>query len=148
MKRCYLFLIAIFMVFSSNLFAGSGDLFSYNKEAVASELAELTKLENYVQNNPASTLSVLLDNENSLLTGLNLYSPNSMGLTYGEPPLGIPSFLWGCAFGVVGVAIVYFVAEEDKDETKKAFYGCITSTVVSGVLYAVFWSSYFTAAAM
>ena len=146
MKRTLLLGIAFILTISSNLFAGSGELFSYNKEAVASEFAELTALENYVWNNPSSTLSVLVADQNNLVSGLDLYSPYSMGMSFGEPPLGIPSFLWGCAFGVVGVAIVYFVSEEDRDETKKAFYGCITSTVVYGVLYAVFWSSWFVAA--
>ena len=148
MKKAFLLGIVFILAISNDLAAVNGELFSYNKEAIASEFAELTALENYVLNNPASTLSVLVAAQNNLVTGLDLYSSNSMGLNFGEPPLGIPSFLWGCAFGVVGVAIVYFVTEEDKDETKKSFYGCITSTVVYGVLYAVVWSSYFATVAI
>lgn len=148
MKKAFLLGVVFILAISSTLFAGNEELFSYNKEAITSEFAELTALENYVLNNPSSTLSVLVADQNNLVTGLDLYSSNSMGLSFGEPPLGIPSFLWGCAFGVVGVAIVYFITEEDKAETKKSFYGCITTTVVSGVLYAVLWSSYFAAVAI
>ena len=141
MKQIYLFSMVLLMAFSTDLFAGAGDLFNYDKMAVEAELADLTELENYVDNNPTKTLSVLAQEGNQLLTGLNLSGPIGLSMMFDDPPLGIPSFLWGCAFGVVGVAIVYFVTDEDNDETKKAFYGCIASTVVFGVLYAVWWSS-------
>lgn len=141
MKQIYLFSMVLLMAFSTDLFAGAGDLFNYDKQAVEAELADLTELENYVDNNPTKTLSVLAQEGNQLLAGLNLSSPIGLSMMFDDPPLGIPSFLWGCAFGVVGVAIVYFVTDEDKDETKKAFYGCIASTVVYVVLYAVWWSS-------
>lgn len=129
------------MAFSSNLFAGSGDLFSYDKAAVEAELADLTQLESYVAENPATSLSLLETEKNQLLDGLNLYSPYAMGMNFDDPPLGIPSFLWGCAFGIVGVVLVYVITDEDKDETKKSFYGCIASTLVWGVLYAVWFST-------
>jgi hypothetical protein len=143
MKKAFLLGIAFVLAISSTLFAGNEELFSYNKEAIASEFAEITTLENYVLNNPSSTLSALIADQNNLVTGLDLYSSNSMGFSFNEPPLGIPSFLWGCAFGIVGVAIVYFMTEEDRAETKKSFYGCITSSLSSGVIYVVFWSSYY-----
>jgi hypothetical protein len=147
MKRKLLPLIVFVMAISMNVQAGSADLFSYDKNAVTSELAELTELENYVWMNPASTLSVLVETGNDLVSGLKLYGPGSMGMTFDDPPLGIPSFLWGCAFGVVGIAIVYFVTDEDNDETKKAFYGCLAGTLVYGVLYAVWWSAWWGTAA-
>ncbi len=147
MKRNILLLFVFVMAISMNLQAGVADLFSYDKDAVATELTELTELENYVWMNPASTLSVLVKAGDDLVSGLNLYGPGSMGMTFDDPPLGIPSFLWGCAFGVVGVAIVYFVTDEDTDETKKSFYGCLAGTLVYGVLYAVWWSALWGSAA-
>ena len=48
------------------------------------------------------------------------------------PPLGIPSFLWGCLLSWVGLLIVYFLTDRDKDETRKALWGCIISTVIWG----------------
>ncbi|MGC9341211.1 MAG: hypothetical protein ACP5E3_00775, partial [Bacteroidales bacterium] len=142
MKRLYLLSVVLLMAFGSNLFAGSGDLFSYDKVAVETELAELTEIENYVASNPETTLSLLKTDNNQLLTGLNLYSPYAMGMNLDDPPLGIPSFLWGCVFSVAGVVIVYLVTDEDKDETKKAFFGCIANAVVYGVTYAVLIAIY------
>lgn len=141
MKRLYLLTMVLLMAFSSNLLAGNGDLFSYDKATVEAELADLTELENYVANNPSTTLSLLKTDNNQLLDGLNLYSPYAMGMNLDDPPLGIPSFLWGCVFSVAGVVIVYIVTDEDKDETKKALYGCIANAVVYGVLYAVWFSA-------
>lgn len=138
MKRLYILPLVFLFTFSSNLFAGNADLFSYDEDAVSSELADLTELENYVWTNPAATLSSLTEEGNSLLDGLKLFSPFAMGMEL-EPPLGIPSFLWGCVFGVVGVALVYFIAE-DSDETKKAFFGCLVGAVVYGLVYAVLWA--------
>ncbi len=134
MKKLFTLSLLVVLALGGSLSAADGDLFSYNQNAVTTALSELSEIENYVMDNPATSLSLMVENNNSLLNGLSLYSPNAMGFAYGEPPLGIPSFLWGCVFGVVGVAIVYFVAE-DGDETKKAFYGCIVSTLVYGVLY-------------
>lgn len=142
MKRLYLLSMVLLLAFSSNIFAGSGDLFSYDEAAVEAQLADLTELENYVATNPATTLSLLKTDNNQLLDGLNLYSPFAMGMNFDDPPLGIPSFLWGCVFSVAGVVIVYLVTDEDKDETKKAFFGCIANAVVYGVTYAVLIAIY------
>ena len=66
------------------------------------------------------------------MINVNLSSHSNFSLVYG-PPLGIPSFAWGLCCGLPGLAVVYFVAD-DKEETKKAFYGCVTSTVVGVVV--------------
>jgi prolipoprotein diacylglyceryltransferase len=134
MKKLYLFCLIAMFGLGGTLFASDSDLFSYDEEAVTTALSELTEIENYVMDNPSTSLSLMVENNNALVSGLDLFSPNAMGFAYGEPPLGIPSFLWGCVFGIVGVAIVYFVAE-DSEETKKSFYGCIVSTLLYGVLY-------------
>ena len=54
-----------------------------------------------------------------------------------DPPLGIPSFLWGMCLGLPGLAVVYFVTEDD-EETKKALWGCLVSVAVYGVLYVLY----------
>jgi Na+/proline symporter len=59
-------------------------------------------------------------------------------IPFAEPPLGIPSFWWGCIIGVWGIAVVYFVTE-DKEETKQALKGCIIGTLVWVVLYFGFY---------
>ena len=61
-----------------------------------------------------------------------------------EPPLGVPSLLWGFCLGIVGVVIVHLVAE-DRAETRKAIIGCAISTALYVVVYVLFWSAWRTA---
>jgi hypothetical protein len=120
--------------------ASNADLFTYNADQVNQELIQLQNLEDYVAANPGITLTNLQSENNSLVANLNM-GTNTMGgfSLFGEPPLGIPSFLWGCVFWVAGVAIVYFITDEDKEETKKALFGC----VVSSAGYVIFWVLYY-----
>ena len=125
--------------------ASDADLFSYDKTAVTTALADLSAIENYVAQHPAITIADLTKTGNMVVNGIDISaSPFSM---FGEPPLGIPSFLWGCVFGVVGLLIVYIATDQDKDESKKALWGCVTGTVVGVVFYFVLWGALFTSAA-
>jgi zinc transporter ZupT len=63
-----------------------------------------------------------------------------------ELALGIPSFLWGCVFGIVGVLVVYLMTDENKDQTKKAFFGCIAGSLIGTVLYVVVFAAAATTA--
>lgn len=116
--------------------ANNADFFSYDADQVNQEMAQLQSLEDFVSTNSGITLANLQAENNALVNNLNFGSSEfgGIGSLSGEQALGIPSFLWGCVFNVAGVAIVYFITE-DNDETKKAFIGC----VVSAAGYIVFW---------
>ncbi len=112
----------------------NAELFQVDEQEINAEFAQLNELEQFVNANEGVTLSEMgTDNP---LTANVVNSGDVLGTlsTMGEPPLGIPSFLWGFCFNVAGVALVYFVAD-DRDETKKAFIGC----AVSGGLYLLWW---------
>jgi hypothetical protein len=55
-----------------------------------------------------------------------------------DPPLGIPSFLFGCILSVFGVLLVGLVGK-DSEETMKAFWGCTVSTCIFGGCYVLLW---------
>jgi hypothetical protein len=117
-------------------------VFSFDEELLFAELEELNELNAFVETNEGITYSEL-ENESSLLLTNIENSAAPMGMAEGgEPPLGIPSFLWGCVFGVVGLVIVYIMTENDMDETKKALWGCVASTAVGVVLYMVVWGAW------
>ncbi len=61
--------------------------------------------------------------------------------TDSEPPLGIPSFLWGCILGVIGILLVYILTDGDKLETKKALWGMLVWVGVWVILYVGVLSS-------
>ncbi|MBN2349385.1 MAG: hypothetical protein JXJ22_11130 [Bacteroidales bacterium] len=142
MKKILLLIVSV--VFTGTLMAGNADLFSYDKAKVTDELASLQMLEDFVIANPTITLTDLQNQENTLVNEMNLIPTGFYNSMMGEPPLGISSFIWGCVFGIAGVAIVYFVAD-DKEETTKAFKGCVVGTLaytaVYVVLYFVAWNS-------
>jgi hypothetical protein len=53
------------------------------------------------------------------------------------PPLGIPSFLWGCLLSWVGILLVYLLTEENRDETKKAVWGCVAGSAAYVLFYVI-----------
>ena len=125
--------------------ASDADLFSYDKAAVTTALADLSAIENYVAQHPAISIADLTKTGNMVVNGIDIStSPFAM---FGEPPLGVPSFLWGCVFGPIGLLVGYIVTEQDKDETKKALWGCVTGTVVEVLFWVVVYGAIFTSAA-
>ncbi len=108
--------------------ANDSEFASFDEDAFYSEFQDIEALETYLSTNDASFDEV----DASLLVNVSSNSilPLAPAVSDG-PPLGIPSFLWGCILGWVGLLIVYLMAD-DSAETKKALWGCIISTVVWG----------------
>jgi hypothetical protein len=129
-------LVALLCLVLTSSMVKADDLFSYDKQKVETEFAAIEELEAFVFENQSMSLTSLLSTNNVLVADLNLISDvNGVGYAF-EPPLGIPSFLWGCVFGVAGIAIVYFVAD-DSEETKKAFKGCVVGSLVGIAVYLI-----------
>ena len=116
----------------------NADLFKVDEQEINAEFAQLNELEQFVEANEGLTLSEINTN-NPLVQNLNNSSDilGVLSTLRGEPPLGIPSFAWGACFGVPGIAIVYFVSD-DRDETKKAFTGCVVVQGVALLIYIVY----------
>ena len=138
MRKLLLFVFLVCL--ASITFANDADLFKLDYNAVQAEFTELNQLESMVVANTALTYTELKLSNETLVNNLKLIPDMGIpGAAAGEPVLGIPSFLWGCVFGVVGLAVVYIGTEEDKDETKKALWGCITGSAAVGIVYLVYW---------
>jgi len=121
--------------------------FSFDEKLLNDELNELNELDAFLEENEDVTYEALAEAGSPLVADVaSTASPMGMAGQSGEPPLGIPSFLWGCIFGVVGLAVVYIMTEQDMDETKKALWGCVASTAISAVLYLVIWGAWAAAA--
>ena len=75
-------------------------VFSFDEEVLLAELSELNELNLYVEANEGITFSDLEAEGNLLIANIEATAiPMGMAENGGEPPLGIPSFLWGCVFG-------------------------------------------------
>jgi len=137
MKKLLILTSVVLFLFAGKTFAEEPGLFTYDKSAVEAEMASLNDLEQYVLNNPGTTLSNMLEDGNPMATsiaGSNNFT--AMNLMY-EKALGIGGFWWGCCLGPAGILIVYLVAE-DKAETKSSIIGC----VVGSLLYSGSWAAY------
>jgi hypothetical protein len=95
----------------------------YDEKTINAEFEKLNKLEQYVNTNEGTTLADVQETE--LAKDLKLDTNVTSTVAAGDLPLNIPAFWWGCVLGLVGVLVVYIVTDQDKDQTKKALYGCL-----------------------
>ena len=113
-------------------------VFSFHEELLNAELSELDDLDAFVESNTNVTFSTLEEEASLLIANIESQAtPMGMPDGAGEPPLGIPSFLWGCVFGVLGLLLVYIATDNNKEEAKKAMWGCLAGTAVSVIIYVV-----------
>ncbi len=109
---------------------GADTEFSYDASRVKAELAALEKADAYLTLHDASEAELRAQGVLSDGVVLKMWNPEEDGA-----PFGIPSFIWGFCFGLLGVLFVYLMTDNNKEEAKKAFIGC----VVSGALWTVWW---------
>lgn len=140
MKRALLVFAAVIAV-SLAANASSQGLFDIDEARIHAEMSELTELESYLAENDVS-FSMLAEEKSFMVSNLSNNSMHAM-LGLASPPLGISSFLWGFCLGLPGLAIVYFVAE-DPAETRKALWGCITSSLLYTAFYVVWYAAWST----
>lgn len=121
-------------------FANEKSAETYSYDATA-DFDQLNKIEKYVESSGA-TLEEMQASNSTLLKDLTLAPDSSAAFAVDELPLGIPAFWWGCVLTLLGVILVYVLTDKDKDQTKKALYGCL---VTGGVylLYIIFWGVVF-----
>ncbi len=129
-----LIVVVLFPFFSYSSIAND---FSFDETEFYSSFVVLDEIDEVIEQNPQLSYSDLKHTE-----GLSMEAIDSFDyINNFEPPLGIPSFAWGCVLGWVGILITYLVTDGDKEETKKALYGCLVaggSYIVLVVAYYVF----------
>jgi hypothetical protein len=137
MKKILLLPILLLMVFVSRAGSANADLFVINEEEVTAQISELDNLENYVTAHQGATLTDVIKATSEGSANFDVSMLNNFATTYAEGPVaGIPSFLWGCVLGPAGLLVVYLVSDQDKQETRKALYGCLANGA-AWILYVV-----------
>jgi hypothetical protein len=140
MKKLF---VSVFLVFFAGftLLANDADLFKLDYNAVQSEFAQLNQLATMVTSNSELTYSNLMLTNSNLVASLRLVPESALPDGGKNPVLGIPSFLWGCGLGVVGMLVVYLVSDKDMVETKKALWGCLSWTAVVIIVDVIWWGA-------
>lgn len=102
--------------------------FTFDEAKIKKELKSISKVESIITESPITNLDEIKRIE--LEEGITIEKSNSTFTTIkDETPLKIPPFVWGCCLSIVGVAIIYFTTDEDKELTKKALWGCLAGGV-------------------
>ncbi len=126
---------------------GTKESFNYDEQQINADFKQLDKIEKYVQNHEGTTLESLQSQNSELVSGLNISADSAPALMAEDLPLGIPAFWWGCVLSWVGLLLVYIISDKDKDQTKKALFGCLVNAgfwilyyvVVVAVIGRSFW---------
>lgn len=112
-----------------------------NEEALDLAMQELNELDEFVTQNEGITYDDMLAGGSDLIVNVDATSA-PLGVDGSEdPPLGIPSFLWGCILGVIGILLVYILTDGDGDEVKKALWGMLVWLGVWVILYVGVFST-------
>lgn len=134
-----IFLISLIIgLLSFNIKASNLDLFQYDENIINEKFQSLNNLEIFINQNQGITLTeIQANNENDgLIVNLDKNGINNSLNIFTDPPLGIPSFMWGCCFGWVGIIIVYITCN-DPIETNKALKGFVVTGVAGVAIYAI-----------
>ncbi len=117
-------------------------VFQLDEASLEVAMADLNKLDSYLQQHQDATYQDVAKNNAQLVANVSPIAAPAGG----DGPLGIPSFLWGCVFGVIGILLVYLMTDNDMDETKKALWGCLTGVGVALILNFVVFAGAASAA--
>ncbi len=109
---------------------------NFDESEIYTAFAEVSDLDQYLATNDSKTYSDVNLENSKLLNGISASTTLPFSQSKDEKALGIPSFLWGCVLGWVGLLIVYLMLE-NKEETKKALWGCVAGTAVWVVVYVI-----------
>lgn len=128
MKRVILSLIICLMF--TNLWANE----NFTNPVSEGEFSQINKIEAFIEANPQTTLAELKNKDSELIQGIELLDNTDavVNSVVKDMPL-LSGFWWGCCLGVVGLALVYFVTDKDRDQTRKALIGCLIATLVWGI---------------
>jgi hypothetical protein len=146
MKKFLFKTMAIMMalvIFQLQAMAGSSVSLSIEDEAnvnfdeteIYASFDQINDLSSYVTVNENVTYADVASVDNSMVE--NVSSTAALALTNanaGDPPF-VSAFLWGCVLNLLGVAIVAFTTDMDKDQIMKSVWGCAANSVV----YLVWW---------
>lgn len=141
MKKILTFFVAL--MFTASLFASNTPAnLEDGKTLVAMEMSQLDQIEQIIMTE-GLTFDQLTEKYPNLVAEANLLDEVAEdGLLDSAPdsPLGIPGFAWGFVCGLCGLLIVYLAMDEGadrKEQIKYAVYGCIASSIISGIYWAI-----------
>lgn len=100
---------------------------------VENEFSKVNKLEKYLAEHPEMTYEQIKQSKPELLEGFDLISNTNTNFAPTKDMPLVGGFWWGCCLGIVGLALVYFITDNNKDQVRVAFWGCLIATIFWGI---------------
>jgi hypothetical protein len=129
--------LAFLLLIQHLSFAEESEVLRYNEENVDFQLSPVTQLEKDIYGKDEGETEQYLASHSEFATNFLLESALNKADS-GELPVNIPPFWWGFCLSWVGLLIVFAVTDNDKNQVRKAFMGCL----VSGGCIALFYIAY------
>lgn len=121
--------------------------FTLDQDALDVALSELIELDNFLAQNEGVLYADMEAEGNVLISDISDISAPLGMAPASDDLLGIPAFWWGCVLGWIGLLLVYILTDQNKEETRSAFNGCLVGTAVSVaftlVYYLVIYEAYY-----
>ncbi|MFN8257883.1 MAG: hypothetical protein U0W24_19455 [Bacteroidales bacterium] len=151
MKKFIFLFISFLSIIRISAFELNAELFYFDEQKIQNEFGNLSEIEREIKEVAGLSMDSLYENSMSI----NEFNFNSISLFYNvqetTAPGKLPSFwftfalsavgtyfIYGAVAGPISVGIVYFSSDKDRDETKKAIWGCLAGTLVgAGIKYLV-----------
>lgn len=95
------------------------------------EFSELDKIEYLVSQEGLDMESLKLQHP-EVVSSVNWAVESNAVFTAKEMPVA-RGFWWGCCLGVIGLALVYIITDNNKQEVKSALIGCVVSALLFGI---------------
>ncbi|MBA4850842.1 hypothetical protein [Emticicia sp. BO119] len=134
-----LLLILLLCITFSGFAATTADL-EYKEQSIDNEFAKIEKLEKYLAIHPEATLESIKKTNPELLEGFDLIATTETNFSPTKEMPIVGGFWWGCCLGIVGLGLVYFITDNDRDQVRQALWGCIIATLLWGI--GGFWDPF------
>ena len=130
------YLIFLFLILGSNtLNASENELFTYDRSVVNGQLAEVSKVENFLNAHTSFAIDSITKNGSYLINGIELQS-HQFNNDNGSLTSHFPPFMAGCCLGPFG--IILCLSEKDKVKKDSVLNGLIVGTVFYLVIIYLF----------
>lgn len=123
--------------FSGAFASPTEEALTFDETAIQEDFDQLNKIEKFVADNQGITLEELQAENSNLVADVTLSEDTATFATAKDMPI-LGAFWWGCCLGIIGVALVYFITDNDKAQMKNVLIGCVINLILFGGSYGLF----------
>jgi hypothetical protein len=132
----------VFAMLSIQMASANTSVTTVDDEAeIYSSFSNLEEVASFVSNNENATFSDLVAaNISTEMISSSAAIAGNLTNAAAEPPL-VSAFWWGCLTGPIGIVVVAVTTETDKEQIKKAAFGCaipVGCSALSYIAYAIY----------